>query len=462
MPILLLLRAVSRSAPRRVWPWLLMLTALAGCGKKPPSAKSVSVEPEVRLVKAERRTIARIVGQPGFLYAYEQTAMFPKVEGYVQQWNVDIGDLIKKDQVLATLYVPELDAELAQKKAQVVSDESQVVVAERLVAVAANNVKAAAAQVEEAKANVNKYQASVERWESEVKRLTSLSEERVLDKQVLEESRKQLKSDTAARDAARATVLAVEAAHLARESDVDKAKADVTAARARTQVAREDVKRLEALVSYTRITAPYDGIVVVRNVNLGDYVQPGTGDQSVSIVTTDRSTMHVPLYVVARTDRVRIYVDVPEMEASLVTRGTKATVRIQALSDDEIPGNVTRTSWSLHRESRTLRAEIDLPNPDARLLPGMYAYGNVFIEHSNARAVPVAAVVEIGNLNRCFLYEDGKAVETAVQTGVSDGKWLEVAKKQTGGMWTPFTGDEEIILGDLSELTDGQKVKVAQ
>jgi len=236
----------------------------------------------------------------------------------------------------------------------------------------------------------------------------------------------------------------------------------VEAARAKTQVSREDVKRVAALVGYTHITSPYDGIVVTRNANTGDYLQPGSGDQSVSSVAPGQSNAHVPLYVVARTDMIRVFVDIPEMDASSVTRGTTARVRVQALRDEEIPAAVTRTSWSLNHETRTLRAEIDLPNPDSRLLPGMYAYGKVLIHHGNVRALPLAAIVELGNQNCCYLYDHGKAVQTPVQTGISDGIWVEAAKKRVEGTWTDFTGKEEVILGDLSELTDGQMVKVAR
>ena len=463
MSLNILREDASRIAWRRfAWPWLLILSAVAGCGKPPSLAKPVDVEPHVHLVKAELRTISRTVGQPGFIYAYEQTAIYPKVAGYVKKWHVDIGDRIEKDQEIATLSVPELDAELLQKKAQVDLDEAQVLVAERMVEVATNNVKVAAAQVDEAKAGVNKFQATVERWESEVERLSSLSDQGVVDKQVLDESRKQLKAETAARDAAKATVVASEATELARKSDLDKTRADVVAARAKAQVSREDAKRLAALVGYTHITAPYDGVVVTRNANTGDYLQPGSGDQSVSSTAPGQSDAHVPLYVVARTDRVRVYVDVPEMDANSVTRGTKASVRVQALRDEEIPAEVTRTSWSLHRETRTLRAEIDLDNPDARLLPGMYAYGKVLIHHSNVRSLPLAAVVELGNQNCCYVYEDGKAVLTPVQVGISDGKWVEVAQKRKKGTWADFTGEEEVIVGDLSELADAQKVKVVK
>jgi HlyD family secretion protein len=423
----------------------LVIILSAGCGQGPPPAKPVQVEPQVRLVQPERRTITRSVGQPGFIDAYEQTSLYPKVAGYLEHWDVDIGDAIKKGQEIARLYVPELVAELAQKKAQVELDEAQIKVAEGMVEVAS-------AQVEEARATVNKYQSSVERWESEVKREKEMVEGRVLDPQVLDESRKQLKADTAAREAAAASLRANQAA-------VHKARDGVLAARARAQVSRADEQRVAALVSYTHIIAPYEGVVIVRNANTGDYLQPGSGDQSAASAPGQSAT-RLPLYVVARTDLVRVYVDVPETDASSVTRETKASVRVQALGDEQFKAAVTRTSWALRPQSRTLRAEIDLPNPNARLLPGMYAYGRVQIDRRNVWALPLAAVVEIGNQNSCFLYEDGKAIQTPVQAGINDGKWLEVAKKRVKGEWTDLTGSEKVILGDLSELSDGQPVQI--
>ncbi len=446
-----------KNAPLLIFPFLLLTT---GCHKPPPQVRSIDVDPRIHLAKVETRTIAKTIGQPGFVYAYEQTALYPKVAGYVQKWTVDIGDHIKKDQEIATLYVPELDAELLQKQAQVQFDEAQILVAGKMVEVAENNVKVAAAQADEAKAGIARYQASVDRWESEAKRLSGLSSQGVVDKQVLDESTKQLKADTASRDAAKATFVASQATDLAKKAELDKARADVVAARAKALVSKEDAKRVAALVSYTHILAPYDGVVVVRNANTGDYLQPGSGDQSVSTVAPGQTSARAPLYVVARTDPVRVYVDVPEAEANSVTNKTKATVRIQSLTEEVFAATVTRTSWSLNRETRTLRAEIDLPNPAAQLLPGMYAYGEVAIDHSNVRALPLSAVIELGNQNSCFLFQDGKAVQTPVQIGLNDGKWVEVTRKQIDGKWINFTGDEEVIVGELADLTDGQKVKV--
>jgi len=457
------LRAGHRSNRRRAFAVLTVAAmALAGCHKAQEAEKPVDVRPRVQLVKSEKRSISRGVGQPGFIYAYEQTSIFPKVTGYIEKWNVDIGDRIKKGDLLTEVYVPELVAELKQKRAQVVQSETQIRVAEQMVDVAQHNYAAASARTQEARANVAKFQADVERWQSEVKRLSSASDDRVINPQILAESQKQLKADIASRDAAKATVVANEADEQARKADVEKAKVDVEAARAKAKVDRAEEERVAALVEYTHIRAPYDGIVVDRNANTGDYVQPGQGDQSASPRSADQSASRgTPIYVVARTDKVRIYVDVPESEAAYVAPGTKAKIRIPARESQEIAAAVTRTSWSLQIRTRTLRAEVDLPNPGGDLLPGTYVYGTVVIERHDVWTVPPACIVAVGEQNVCYLNVDGKAVRTPVRTGISDGKHVELTGKEEDGGWTPFTGSEEVIRGDLAELTDGQKVELA-
>jgi RND family efflux transporter MFP subunit len=454
------------AAARPAWRLVCLLAGLAaaaGCHKAPPPGKRIDVRPKVQLVKPQQRTLRRTIGQPGFIYAYEQTSIYPKVAGFLQKWSVDIGDPITKDQVIAEVFVPELEAEHRQKKARAAQDEVQVRLAQKMVEVARENEAVAAAQVKEARANVGKYEASVERWESEVQRLASASGERAINPQILEESRKQLKADVAAREAARASASAAEAAAQARKVDVEKARVDVEAARARVEVGRADEQRLAAMLSYTHILAPYDGIVVDRNANTGDYVQQGTGDLSAARGSRDQSSNRgAPVYVVARTDRVRVYVDVPEGEAEYVRTGAPAKIGLPALAGEEIAAAVTRTSWSLLPRSRTLRAEIDLPNHQAQLRPGMYAYGRVEIERPNVWAVPLACVVEVGNRNVCYLYADGKAVQTPVQIGINDGKWVELARLERDGGWTLPSGAEAVIRGDLAELSDGRQVQVAE
>ncbi len=448
---------------RIVWRCLGLAGAVffTGCGAAEKSAPAARIEPKVRLARPTLRTIARRVGQPAFINAYEQTAMYPKLAGYVQAWNVDIGDRIEKDQVLADLFVPELESQFQEKQAELERDKVLVEVAQQQVAVAESRVLAAIADVERAKADIGKYQSAVERWESEVERLTGMVAKGVLAKQILDESQKQLKSNLSERDAAKSAVDAAEADAASRQADLGKAKADVDAAGARTKVAEAVERRYEALVSYLKLTAPYDGIVVVRNVNTGDFVQPVGGDKSVDRETMQASTGRgEPIYVVARVDKVRVFVDVPEMFANYVRQGTEARVRLPALEDEEFRAAVTRTSWSLHVQTRTLRAEVDLENPQARILPGMYAYAEVLIERKQVESIPLAATVQLGNQNCCYLLVDGKAVKTPIETGLDDGRYVEVFKKLIQDRWQPFDGNEQVILGDLAEITDGQKVDV--
>ena len=217
-----------------------------GLRPKTKPAPAVDVEPQVRLIKPETRNIAHTIGQPGFIYAHEQTAIFPKVAGFLEKWNVDIGDPIKKGQELALLDVPELVAELEQKKSQAEMDETQIKVAQKLVKVATQNELAAGRQVKEAQATVGRYQASVEQWQSQVKELTPLAnggDGGTVSKQTLNVAKMQLKSETAARTAAESSVTSSQANQLARKADIAKAQADVEAARAKAKVGKADERR---------------------------------------------------------------------------------------------------------------------------------------------------------------------------------------------------------------------------
>jgi multidrug efflux pump subunit AcrA (membrane-fusion protein) len=139
---------------------------------------------------------------------------------------------------------------------------------------------------------------------------------------------------------------------------------------------------------------------------------------------------------------------------------------LQALAGREFNVQVNRTSLALHNQSRTLQAEIDLPNPQNELLPGMYAYGSIEIERPKVWAIPTAATVQIGNRMCCYLVKDGKAVRTQIQSGVSDGTWIEVVKRRAyptsgePGNWEDFTEVDQVIAGDLSEVADGKQVTV--
>jgi multidrug efflux pump subunit AcrA (membrane-fusion protein) len=449
----------------------LAALTVPGCGHKEKTHyESVAKPPSVRLIQPEVRKIVRVVGQPSFIEAYERTSIYPKLTAYIEKWIVDIGDKVKKGDVLATLFVPELVEDYGTKKATVKLDQERVELARKVVEVADADVRAAQARLDEARAILAKYQSEVDRWDTEVKRLQREVDRGVVDPQILLESTNQWRSSVAARDAARATIQKAEAELLSYEAKLAKAKVDVAVAQADLAVATSDEKRLKAWVGYLTLPAPFDGVIVARNANTFDFVLPRTGDPTAGMRSPYLSPSGVaaPIYVVDRTDIVRIFVDVPEQDANYVQIGTKATVLVRAYRDEPIPGSVTRTSWALNIKSRTLRAEIDLPNPGSQLLPGMYAYANVIIERPGVHALPVTALTYSGDKTFCWRYHDGRAVRTEIRTGVSDGDWVEVTNMMVAETpkprdpWIPVNGSEKVILGDLSVLADGAPVEVTK
>jgi HlyD family secretion protein len=441
----------------------------SGCGHEVEiDFNTVSKPPTVQVINPPLRKIVRVVGQPSFIEAYERTSIYPKPTAYIEKWLVDIGDKVKKGQTLATLFVPELVEDYGTKNATVELDQQRIELALKVVKVANADVQAAEARLKEAKAILDKYEAEVERWDSEVQRLKHEVERGVVDPQVLLESTNQLKSSKASRDAAKATIMKADADLLSRKAALEKATVDVAVARADLSVAESEAKRMKAWVGYLTLAAPFDGVIVARNANTFDFVLPTTGDPTAMQRAPHLSPSGAaPIYVVDRTDIVRIFVDIPEQDANYVHVGTKATVLAKAYRDQPIPATVTRTSWALNVTSRTLRAEIDLPNPNSQLLPGMYAYAKVIIERPDVRALPVSALTHSGDRTYCWKYENGHSVRTEVETGVSDGDWIEVTNWQVPTApnaedpWVPVKGTEQVIVGDLTILADGGPVELA-
>ncbi len=451
--------------------WLLAAFVAPGCRHEPDTDySSASEPPTIRLIHPSVRNIVRVVGQPSFIESYERTSIYPKLTGYIEKWNVDIGDKVKKGEVLATLFVPELVEDFGTKKATVKLDQQRIELALKLVTVAEADVRSAEASLVEAKAILAKYQAEADRWDTEVNRLTPEVKRGVLSPQILLESTNQWKSSIAARNAADATIKKAEAELLSKEATLAKTKVDVSVARADLVVATSEAKRLEAWVGYLKLTAPFPGVIVARNANTFDFVLPATGDPSAMARSPYQAPggTAAPIYVVDRIDVVRIFVDIPAEDANFIHIGTKATVLVKDYRDEPIPGNVTRTSWALNVKSRTLRAEIDLPNTGSQILPGMYAYAEVIVERPGVQTLPLAALTHRGDQASYWRYEDGKAVQTEIETGISDGQWIEVTHRRAPASrtapagkrpWTPIDGSEQVILGDLSILTEGAPVR---
>jgi multidrug efflux pump subunit AcrA (membrane-fusion protein) len=434
-------------------PVTFALTALTtGCSRpsantEAPSAAAAGPSiPNVTIVQPERKTLQRAVRQPGYIQAFEQTSIYAKIAGYVQKWHVDIGDHVKKGAPLADLHVPELVEEHKQK-------EEIVKQAREALEVAKARVATAAAQVVEAQAGLQRAEANQQRWQLEYDRITKLTGT-VLDKQTKDETWNQLHSAMAGRKEAEAKIESARAALKEAEAVRSKTQADIGAAEA-------DRDRVVALLTYTKLSAPFDGVVTTRrNISTGDFVQAPSGGKG------------DPLYVVERRDIMRIFVEVPETDAVWVSKGSKARVRIQALEWQDFSGEVARTSYSLDRTAHTLLAEIDLPNPQDKLRPNMYAFATINAEHPNVLTLPASAVVTQGDVTQgyqsfCYLVQDGKAYRTQIQVGARAGQFVEVLKKQARptkageeGTWEDFSGKETIVREQVPGLGDGQPVNV--
>ena len=399
---------------------VLVLSLAAGCDRPPAnvpqsaSAQPPAVEPSVHLVKPVRQTVRRPIEQPGFnIEAFQETPLFARIAGYVRKWNVDIGDHVRKEQVLALLYVPEREAELAQKEAA---------------------IRQAAAQIDQAQAAVLTAQAQVERTKSQYERLARVGKSSgVMDQESIDETR-----------------LGYEAA----KANLVKTKADVAAAQAQLEAAKANRDYAKTMLQYAEIRAPYDGVVTQRNVNTGDFVQPAANGPKGQ-----------PLFVVNQIDPVRVFVNVPGDDASWIKDGDPVSLRLQGAGGELIQGKVTRNARSLNPQARTLRTEIDLPNPQGRLLPGMYVQATIAVQHEYAWTLPASALVTEGNQVFCYRVEHGKAVRTPLQVGLSGNGLVEVLMKQTSpsspgeeAHWEAITGDEKIVANGTATLTNGQAV----
>jgi RND family efflux transporter MFP subunit len=374
----------------------------------------------VKVVHPEKKEVRRLIERPGFnIEAYERTPLYAKIAGYVQKWNVDMGDTVRKDEILAELYIPEMEVEIKQKQAA---------------------VRQASAEIKQAESAVLRAQAELRHAESQYQRLARVSRSGILDKEQVDETR-----------------FGFEAAQAA----VAKAQADVEVARARLGAAEADEEHTRTLLQYTKVRAPFDGIVTGRRtISVGDFVQPGAASKGEW------------LFVVEKIKPVRVFVNVQELDAVWVRDRDVALIRVQSLRGEEFRGKVTRVSRSLHPQNRTLLTQIDLPNLDGKLLPGMFVNATIIAEHKNVWALPAAAIVTKGEQTFCYRVENGKAVRTPIQLGLrgneQDNELVEVVKKQTRppqagqeAPWEDVNGQEVIVATKPSSLTDGQAVTVS-
>lgn len=228
-----------------------------------------------------------------------------------------------------------------------------------------------------------------------------------------------------------------------RESPDVIARQDVDVAEAAYQGAKNLMEQRAVLRDYTKVRAPYDGVITARFADPGALIQ----------IATSSATTAIPLFTIMDLDTVRVYANVPQDDAPWITPGkTAATITVKELPDRSFKGTVTRSTLALDPTTRSLLVEVDLPNADHALRPGTFAEMNLALrEIPQALVLPPEALISGPKGSTVFVVSARRATSIPVQTGVTDGRWVEI----TSGL----TGDEEVVVVGKRKLLEGSPVR---
>lgn len=298
--------------------------------------------PRVRVVAPRPMPATDVVLLPGDLRALEESAVFPRADGYLRKRYVDLGDRVTAGKLLAEIDVPEIDAQVEQAKATLA--ESQAALDSAI-----------------ATARLN---------ETTVTRSRRLIETNAIPQQDLDEA----------------------------EAAVVVANARVKLAEATIKVNNANLRRVTELQSFAKIYAPFDGTVVERTVENGQLITAGNSSTQA-------------LFRIAKTNPLRVFVDVPQDYAANVRQGLEATLVVRNMPDRKFTGKVTRTAGAIDLQTRTLRTEILVPNDDGALLPGAYIQVSMQVTRENPPLlIPASSLVFNSDGTRVAVVDDKEQV----------------------------------------------------
>jgi RND family efflux transporter MFP subunit len=221
------------------------------------------------------------------------------------------------------------------------------------------------------------------------------------------------------------------------------ALAQLEAARAQVNSDQADVDRLIAFEQFKHVTAPYGGTIVERRIDIGNLVTAGSSSSTTS------------LYRIVQDDPIRVFVDIPQSAApDLMKVGVAATISTGDLSGHTIAGHITRTSDAIDPRARTFRAELDIPNPDRRLVAGLYVQVGFQLQNNGMSQIPAAALVfSAGGPKVAVVDGDGSIRFQSVTIGRDDGDKVELSSGVTDG--------ERLVLNISNQIVAGEKVRVS-
>jgi RND family efflux transporter MFP subunit len=342
--------------------------------------------PNVRTMTVEEDKAPRTIELPGNMAAFDTATLFARATGYISVRNVDIGSKVRKGDVLALIAAPDLDRQLDQAKAQLVQLQ---------------------AAVEQAQAN-----ADLGRVTSA--RTLQLVAKGVSSAQQGDQDRLTFASRTAALAVARANVVAQQAA----------------------------VNRLVQLTSFEQVTAPFDGVITGRFIDVG------------SLLIADNAFGATSLFSIARTDVLRVQVYVPQTDYFGIKNGDRATVTVPELPDRVFEGKVARNAKALAAGTRTLLTEVDVNNKDGVLTAGLYGIVHFQVRRSNPIVlIPSQAVIFSKDGLSAAVVAGGKVELRKLNLEADNGADVEVRSGLKPG--------DRVILSPPANVRDGMRVQTS-
>lgn len=353
--------------------------------------------PDVRTAVAKKLDGPVKYTLPGTVAAFDQSTIFARATGYIAERKVDIGSRVHKGDRLVRISAPDLDQQLVQANAQLL--QMQAALAQANAQVTAAGSSANLAQV----TNGRTSQLAQQGWET---------------RQNADNTRLNLASSNA---------------------NLVGSKAAVQVAQANIAAQFATVQRLQELVGFEDVRAPFDGIITSRSVDLGDLVSADSGGKV--------------MFTLARDNVVRVAMDVPQSGAIGITNGLEAKVRLAELPDRVFEGKVARSSNALAQGSRTMQAEVDVDNPDGTLRPGLYVTVDIGIPRTAPGIViPAEAIMfNAKGLRVAVVQQDGTIRMQDVSIYRDFGTTVELHAGLKGG--------EAVVLSPPVELAEGSHVK---
>jgi RND family efflux transporter MFP subunit len=356
----------------------------------------------VAVAQATRKPLESSLRLSGEFRPYQEVDVHAKVAGYIRHIYVDVGDKAKDGQTLAILEVPELNAQVAGAEADIQRSQDAIQRAEN---------------------DLRRAQSSHSATHAAYTRLKQASNARpgLIAQQELD--------DSFARDQES-------------EAQVGSAQAALAEAQSQLNVAQANRERYAALEAYSRITAPFAGVITQRYADTGALIQAGTSS----------STQSLPVVRLAQYSRLRLVVPVPESAVPELHFGETVDVRVPALKRT-FKGTIARYADALSDETRTMHTEIDVENADGTLVSGMYA--ETVLELKNPQStltIPIQALLRNGDAGEVVLVQaDGTVERRRVKVGAESNDRIEVVSGLSDG--------DRVIIGNLSEFQPGDKVE---